>query len=171
MRLGFRRLEDALADVSSPRPQMTAICNGLAAYGGIIPFGATFLNFVSYAAGAVRLSSLSHFRVLNIATHDSIGLGEDGPTHQPVETVAWLRTLPNMQVHRPADGNETSASYMVALKSQHTPSTLCFSRQNLPQLANSSVEKAVKGAYVLEEVENGTLEIAEADCPLPSLRY
>lgn len=101
---------------------MTAICNGLAAYGGIIPFGATFLNFVSYAAGAVRLSALSHFRVLNIATHDSIGLGEDGPTHQPVETVAWLRTLPNMQVHRPADGNETSACYMVALKSQHTPS-------------------------------------------------
>ncbi|KAJ9101705.1 Transketolase [Naganishia friedmannii] len=133
---------------------MVAIANGLCAYGGIIPFTATFLNFVSYAAGAVRLSALSHFRVLNIATHDSIGLGEDGPTHQPVETVAWLRALPNMQVWRPADGNETSAAYLVCLKSTHTPSTLCFSRQNLPQLANSSIEKAVRGAYVLEEVEN-----------------
>lgn len=138
---------------------MIAAANGLAAYGGIIPFTATFLNFVSYAAGAVRLSSLSHFRVLNIATHDSIGLGEDGPTHQPVETVAWLRSLPNHQVHRPADGNECSASYLVALKSQHTPSTLCFSRQNLPQLAGSSVEKAAKGAYVLEDVENPDLTL------------
>jgi transketolase len=79
---------------------MTAICNGIAAYGGLIPFGATFLNFVSYAAGAVRLSALSHLRVLQIATHDSIGLGEDGPTHQPVETAAWLRALPNLAFWR-----------------------------------------------------------------------
>ena len=110
---------------------MTAICNGLAAYGGIIPFGATFLNFVSYAAGAVRLSALSHLRVLNVATHDSIGLGEDGPTHQPVETAAWLRALPNLAFWRPADGNETSASYLVSILSQHTPSVLAFSRQNV----------------------------------------
>jgi transketolase len=88
---------------------MTAICNGLAAYGGIIPFGATFLNFVSYAAGAVRLSALSHLRVLNVATHDSIGLGEDGPTHQPVETAAWLRAVPNLAFWRPADGNEVTS--------------------------------------------------------------
>ncbi|KAI5452639.1 Transketolase [Naganishia albida] len=141
---------------------MVAIANGMCAYGGIIPFTATFLNFVSYAAGAVRLSALSHFRVLNIATHDSIGLGEDGPTHQPVETVAWLRALPNMQVWRPADGNETSAAYLVCLKSQHTPSTLCFSRQNLPQLANSSIEKAARGGYVLEDVQG------EADITLVS---
>jgi transketolase len=138
---------------------MTAIANGLAAYGGLIPFVATFLNFVSYAAGAVRLSALSHFRVLQVATHDSIGLGEDGPTHQPVETVAHLRALPNMQVWRPADGNETSAAYLVALNSQHTPSTLAFSRQNLPQLANSSIEKSAKGAYVLEEVENADITL------------
>lgn len=138
---------------------MTAIANGLCAYGGIIPFVATFLNFVSYAAGAVRLSSLSHFRVLQIATHDSIGLGEDGPTHQPVETVAWLRALPNMQVWRPADGNETSAAYLVALNSVHTPSTLCFSRQNLPHLANSSIEKAARGGYVAEEVENADITL------------
>ncbi|WWD22119.1 transketolase [Kwoniella shandongensis] len=133
---------------------MTAICNGLAAYGGLIPFGATFLNFVSYAAGAVRLSALSHLRVIQVATHDSIGLGEDGPTHQPVETAAWLRALPNLAFWRPADGNETSASYLVSILSQHTPSVLAFSRQNLPQLAGSSIEKAARGGYVVEDVEN-----------------
>lgn len=138
---------------------MVAIANGLAAYGGIIPFTATFLNFVSYAAGAVRLTALSHFRVLNIATHDSIGLGEDGPTHQPVETVAWLRALPNMMVWRPADGNETSAAYLVCIKSSSTPSTLCFSRQNLPQLEGSSIEKAAKGGYVLQEAANADITI------------
>lgn len=138
---------------------MTAMANGLAAYGGIIPFTATFLNFVSYAAGALRLSALSHLRVLNIATHDSIGLGEDGPTHQPVETVAHFRALPNCQVWRPADGNETSAAYLVALKSQHTPSVLCFSRQNLPHLAGSSIEKAAHGGYVVEECENADITL------------
>lgn len=119
---------------------MNAIANGLAAYGGIIPFVATFLNFVSYAAGAVRLSALSHFRVLNVATHDSIGLGEDGPTHQPVETAAWLRATPNLAFWRPADGNETSATYLVALKSQHTPSVMAFSRQNVRLLSAISPE-------------------------------
>ena len=79
---------------------MEAISNGLAAYGGIIPFCSTFLNFVSYAAGAVRLSALSHLRVITVATHDSIGLGEDGPTHQPVETAAWLRAVPNLAFWR-----------------------------------------------------------------------
>lgn len=138
---------------------MTAICNGIAAYGGLIPFGATFLNFVSYAAGAVRLSALSHLRVLQVATHDSIGLGEDGPTHQPVETAAWLRATPNLAFWRPADGNETSGAYLVAILSQHTPSVLAFSRQNLPQLANSSIEKATKGGYVLNDVENADLTI------------
>lgn len=138
---------------------MTAICNGIAAYGGLIPFGATFLNFVSYAAGAVRLSALSHLRVLNIATHDSIGLGEDGPTHQPVETAAWLRALPNMMFWRPADGNETSASYLVALKSAHTPSTLALTRQNLPQLEGSSIENASKGGYVLEEAKDADITL------------
>jgi transketolase len=118
---------------------MGSIMNGLHAYGGIIPFGGTFLNFVSYAAGAVRLSALSHHQVIWVATHDSIGLGEDGPTHQPVETVAWLRATPNTAVWRPADGNETSAAYLVALKSKSTPSVLALSRQNLPQLENSTV--------------------------------
>ena len=85
---------------------MSAILNGLAAYGALIPFGATFLNFITYAWGAVRLSALSHLRALYIMTHDSIGLGEDGPTHQPIETLAALRALPNILTLRPADGNE-----------------------------------------------------------------
>lgn len=130
---------------------MGAIMNGLHAYGAIVPFGGTFLNFVSYAAGAVRLSALSNHQVIWVATHDSIGLGEDGPTHQPVETVAWLRALPNCAVWRPADGNETSAAYLVALKSKQTPSVLCLSRQNLPQLENSTLENASKGGYVVHE--------------------
>ncbi|EIW65463.1 hypothetical protein TREMEDRAFT_57994 [Tremella mesenterica DSM 1558] len=138
---------------------MVAICNGLAAYGGVIPFNATFLNFVSYAAGAVRLAALSHFRMICVATHDSIGLGEDGPTHQPVETAAWLRAMPNLAFWRPADGNETSAAYMVALLSTGTPSVMALSRQNLPQLEGSTIQKATKGAYVLEEVENADLTI------------
>lgn len=111
---------------------MGAIMNGLAAYGTIIPYGGTFLNFVSYAAGALRLSSLSQIRVIWVATHDSIGLGEDGPTHQPIETLAHFRALPNCMVWRPADGNEISAAYYVALTSKHTPSIMALSRQNLP---------------------------------------
>lgn len=138
---------------------MTAICNGIAAYGGLIPFGATFLNFVSYAAGAVRLSALSHLRVLNIATHDSIGLGEDGPTHQPVETAAWLRATPNIMFWRPADGNETSAAYKLAIESAHTPSVLALSRQNLPQLEGSSIERAAKGGYVVHDEKDAAITI------------
>ncbi|KAI5284155.1 Transketolase [Ascosphaera aggregata] len=138
---------------------MAAIMNGLAAYGGLIPAGGTFLNFVSYAAGAVRLSALSRVRTIYIATHDSIGLGEDGPTHQPVETIAHFRALPNCMVWRPADGNETSAAYYCALTSTHTPSILALTRQNLPQLENSSIEKALRGGYVAYEVENAAVTL------------
>ena len=154
---------------------MGAIMNGLAAYGGIIPFGGTFLvsanptfmplvlnylqNFVSYAAGAVRLSALSGHQVIWVATHDSIGLGEDGPTHQPIETAAHFRAMPNMHFWRPADGNETSAAYLVALKAKTTPSIISLSRQNLPQLENSTIEHAAKGGYVVHEVEGEHLTI------------
>ncbi|KAK9448303.1 Transketolase, thiamine diphosphate binding domain-containing protein [Limtongia smithiae] len=138
---------------------MGAIMNGLAAYGGLIPFGGTFLNFVSYAAGAVRLSALSEVRVIWVATHDSIGLGEDGPTHQPIETLAHFRAMPNMMVWRPADGNECSAAYKVALTSKHTPSIMALSRQNLPQLPTSSIEKASKGGYVVVEVADADVTI------------
>jgi len=136
--------------------------NGLAAYGTIIPFGGTFLNFVSYAAGAVRLSALSKVRVITVATHDSIGLGEDGPTHQPIETVAHFRATPNLMVWRPADGNEVSAAYYVALSSKETPSILALSRQNLPHLHGSGVEPAAKGGYVLLDVENPDITLASS---------
>ncbi|KAI8998852.1 transketolase [Trametes punicea] len=138
---------------------MGAIANGLHAYGGIIPFAATFLNFVSYAAGAVRLSALSKHQVIWIATHDSIGLGEDGPTHQPIETAVHLRAIPNLDFWRPADGNETSAAYYSALTRRHTPSILSLSRQNLPNLEGSSIERALKGGYVVHEVEGEDLTI------------
>ncbi|KAK4203270.1 putative transketolase : dihydroxyacetone synthase [Triangularia verruculosa] len=138
---------------------MGAIMNGLAAYGTIIPYGGTFLNFVSYAAGAVRLSALSRVRAIWVATHDSIGLGEDGPTHQPVEVLTHFRALPNCMVWRPADGNETSAAYYIALTSKHTPSIIALSRQNLPQLEGSTIEKAMKGGYVLHEQEGADITL------------
>ena len=138
---------------------MAGMMNGLAAYGTIIPFGGTFLNFVSYAAGSVRLSALSHCRVIYVATHDSIGLGEDGPTHQPIETLAHFRALPNMMVWRPADGNETSAAYYVALTSKSTPSILALTRQNLPQLENSTLENGIKGGYVSVENEKADITL------------
>ncbi|KAI2057301.1 Transketolase [Ophidiomyces ophidiicola] len=138
---------------------MAAIMNGMAAYGTLIPASGTFLNFVSYAAGAVRLSALSQVRVLYVATHDSIGLGEDGPTHQPIETLAHFRALPNIMVWRPADGNETSAAYYSALTSKSTPSILALTRQNLPHLEGSSVEKALKGGYMALEAENADITL------------
>jgi len=138
---------------------MAAIMNGISAYGTLIPAGGTFLNFMSYAAGAVRLSSLSHQRVIYVATHDSIGLGEDGPTHQPIETLVHFRALPNMMVWRPADGNETSAAYYMALTSKSTPSILALTRQNLPQLENSTLENGIKGGYVAIEAENADITL------------
>ncbi|KAJ2766153.1 Transketolase, partial [Coemansia nantahalensis] len=128
---------------------MAAICNGMAAYGAVVPFASTFLNFISYAAGASRLSALSRLRVLYIMTHDSIGLGEDGPTHQPIETMAMLRATPNYLNFRPADGNEVSGAYMAALQHADRPSVLSLTRQNLPQLEGSSVEQTLKGGYEL----------------------
>jgi len=138
---------------------MAAVMNGMCAYGTIIPAGGTFLNFVSYAAGAVRLSSLSHQRVIYVATHDSIGLGEDGATHQPIETLAHFRALPNMMVWRPADGNETSAAYYMALTAKNTPSILALTRQNLPQLENSTLENGIKGGYVALEDKDAQITL------------
>ncbi|KAK0898841.1 Transketolase [Friedmanniomyces endolithicus] len=154
---------------------MAAIMNGLAAYGTVIPAGGTFLNFVSYAAGAVRLSALSHQRVIYIATHDSIGLGEDGPTHQPIETLAHFRALPNFMVWRPADGNETSAAYYVALTSQNTPSLLALTRQNLPQLEGSTVANGIKGGYVALENKDAHVTLvatgSEVSLCLEAVKY
>jgi len=130
---------------------MAAICNGLFAYGGLRPFCATFFNFAGYALGAIRLSALSKFGVIYIMTHDSIGLGEDGPTHQPVEMCESIRSMPNINLMRPADCNETSACYGIALEQHETPSVICLSRQTLPGLAGSCAEKAKKGGYILSD--------------------
>lgn len=132
---------------------MAAICNGLFAYGGIRPFCATFLNFAGYALGSIRVSALSKFGVLYVMTHDSIGLGEDGPTHQPVEMIESLRSMPNINVYRPADSNEMSMAYKSALETHATPSVICCSRGGLPALENSSIEGALKGAYTLIDSE------------------
>lgn len=128
---------------------MAAICNGIAAFGGLLPYCATFMNFIGYAAGSVRLSALSHFRVLYVATHDSIGLGEDGPTHQPVEMMESLRATPNMFVYRPADQNETSACYALALANSHAPAVFALARAASPYMPGTSFDKALKGGYVV----------------------
>ncbi|KAK5170378.1 Transketolase [Saxophila tyrrhenica] len=154
---------------------MAGIMNGMSAYGTVIPAGGTFLNFVSYAAGSVRLSSLSHQRVIYIATHDSIGLGEDGPTHQPIETLAHFRALPNMMVWRPADGNECSAAYYMALTSTETPSILALTRQNLPQLEGSTIENGIKGGYVALEDKSAQITLvstgSEVSICLEAVKY
>eukprot|EP00592_Proboscia_alata_P006488 CAMPEP_0194357166 /NCGR_PEP_ID=MMETSP0174-20130528/4680_1 /TAXON_ID=216777 /ORGANISM="Proboscia alata, Strain PI-D3" /LENGTH=713 /DNA_ID=CAMNT_0039127071 /DNA_START=171 /DNA_END=2312 /DNA_ORIENTATION=+ len=143
---------------------MSAICNGLFAFssgndGSLLrPFCATFLTFAGYALGAMRLSALSKFGVLYIMTHDSIGLGEDGPTHQPIETLENLRSIPNINVWRPADYEETKASYVSAVDNLTTPTVICASRSTLKLLTGKScMEKAQKGGYVLQDVEKPQL--------------
>jgi transketolase len=138
---------------------MGAICNAIALHGsGLIPYGATFLVFTDYMRNAIRLSALSEAGSIWVMTHDSVALGEDGPTHQPVEHVASLRVIPNLLVMRPADGNETSGAYKVAIENRHRPTLLALSRQNLPNLAGSSIEAVTKGAYILSDSE-GTPDI------------
>jgi transketolase len=136
---------------------MGALCNGLFAYGGFRPYCATFLNFAGYMMGAIRLSALSRFGILYVFTHDSIGLGEDGPTHQPIETLENLRSMPNINVFRPADSNEMNAAYQVALAKKETPTAICCSRSKVPAFYGSSVEKACKGGYVAVDVEDCAL--------------
>jgi len=131
---------------------MGAICNGIALHNsGLIPYCATFLVFADYMRAAIRLSALSQAGVIYVMTHDSIGLGEDGPTHQPVETIASLRAIPNLIVLRPADGTETSAAYKVAVEHRKTPTLIALSRQNLPNLPGASVEGVARGAYVVDD--------------------
>jgi transketolase len=131
---------------------MGAICNGIALHGsGLIPYGATFLIFTDYMRASIRLSALSQAGAIWVMTHDSIGQGEDGPTHQPIETLASLRAIPNLTVIRPADGNETSGAYKVAIEraKHNAPTLLAFTRQNVPNLANTSVEGVAKGGYIV----------------------
>ncbi|NET35002.1 MAG: transketolase [Cyanothece sp. SIO1E1] len=138
---------------------MGAICNGIALHNsGLIPYGATFLIFTDYMRAAIRLSALAEAGVVWVMTHDSIALGEDGPTHQPVETIASLRAIPNLVVIRPADGNETSGAYKVAIANRKRPTLMAFTRQGLPNLAGSSIDGVAQGAYVVDDCE-GTPEV------------
>lgn len=138
---------------------MAAVLNGIAYHNsGLIPYGGTFLVFADYMRGSMRLSALSELGVIYVLTHDSIGVGEDGPTHQPIETIASLRAMPNLLVFRPGDGNETSGAYKIAIQNRKRPSALCLSRQNTPNQANSSVEKVAYGGYILEDCD-GTPDI------------
>ena len=134
---------------------MAAAMNGLCLHGGLRPYGGTFLAFADYCRGAIRLSALMGLPVTYVMTHDSIGLGEDGPTHQPVEHVASLRAMPNLNVFRPADAVETAECWELAVMSDATPSVLCLSRQGLPTLriAHDDDNLSARGAYVLREAE------------------
>ena len=129
---------------------MAAAMNGMALHGGVIPYGGTFLIFSDYCRNAIRLSALQKTRVIYVMTHDSIGLGEDGPTHQPIEQVMSLRLIPNLNVFRPADIIETAECWNLALSTPETPSVLCLSRQNLKQVRDSGEMLSGKGAYRLK---------------------
>ncbi len=143
---------------------MAAVMNGLALYGELIPYGGTFLIFSDYCKPSIRLSALMGLKVIYVFSHDSIGLGEDGPTHQPIEQLAGLRAIPNLNVFRPADINETFECWEIALKSENTPSAIALSRQKVPYInpKNSKENKCEKGAYVvnLTSHENNVTLIA-----------
>jgi len=136
---------------------MAAVMNGLALHGGFIPYGGTFLVFADYMRGAMRLSALMGLRVVYVLTHDSIGLGEDGPTHQAVETIASLRAIPGFNVFRPCDPIETAECWAIALDDNRTPSGLVLSRQEVPTLRteHTNENRSARGAYILAEAEGG----------------
>ncbi|MGL4824805.1 MAG: transketolase-like TK C-terminal-containing protein, partial [Alphaproteobacteria bacterium] len=130
---------------------MAAAVNGLALYGGLIPYGGTFLTFSDYARPAIRLAALMEIPSIYVMTHDSIGLGEDGPTHQPVEHLMALRAMPNLNVFRPADSVEVAECWELAITSSRTPSLLALSRQGVPTLRTQKGFLSAKGAYILRE--------------------
>jgi transketolase len=139
---------------------MSAIMNGLALHGGVKPFGATFLMFSEYARNALRMAALMKINPIFVYTHDSIGLGEDGPTHQPVEQTASLRLIPNMAVWRPCDTAESLVAWAEAVKAADHPSCLIFSRQNLPFISRSAQQLAdiQRGGYVIRAAEEGAAQ-------------
>ncbi|MFN9278706.1 MAG: transketolase [Betaproteobacteria bacterium] len=142
---------------------MAAIMNGVALHGGYIPYGGTFLTFSDYSRNAIRMAALMKQRVIHVFTHDSIGLGEDGPTHQSVEHAASLRLIPNLDVWRPADTAETVVAWTMAIGNAERPTALLLSRQNLPYLPKAGLDEIGKGAYVLAEpAEVGLKKKAQA---------
>ena len=141
---------------------MGAILNGMALHGGILPFGGTFLIFYEYMKPAYRLSHLMELPTIMVYTHDSIAVGEDGPTHQPVETLIAIRSVPNACVFRPADSNETSYAWLTALQRHNAPTALVLTRQSVPTLDRSKLAAAsgtLKGAYVLSEAKDGKPQV------------
>jgi transketolase len=133
---------------------MAAAMNGLALHGGLIPYGGTFFVFTDYMRPAIRLAALMHSQAIHVLTHDSIGLGEDGPTHQPIEHLASFRAMPNVITLRPADALETAEAWEIALKTTTAPTLLVLSRQAVPALRDSAtVNKTALGAYVLAEAD------------------
>jgi transketolase len=137
---------------------MGAIVNGMAYHGGLIPYGATFMVFSDYLRPAIRISALSHLGSIWVFTHDSIGVGEDGPTHQPVEQLAALRAIPNLITLRPADANEVAIAWQIAIQNRHRPTALVLTRQNLPTLDRTiyaPAEGLRKGAYVMADLGQG----------------
>ena len=132
---------------------MAAAMNGMALHGGVVPYGGTFLVFSDYARNAIRMSALQHAQAIYVLTHDSIGLGEDGPTHQPVEHTMSLRMIPGLLVFRPADAMETAEAWELALRNTNRPSALILTRQNLPALRSDTELKSAKGAYRLKAAE------------------
>ena len=134
---------------------MCAMMNGITLHGGFVPYGGTFLVFSDYARNALRMAALMKIRVVYVFTHDSIGLGEDGPTHQPVEHAATLRLIPNMDVWRPCDTVESAVAWGAALERANGPTALLFSRQNVPFVKRASLEDIKKGAYVLSDAPSG----------------
>ncbi|MEK9755266.1 MAG: transketolase C-terminal domain-containing protein, partial [Rhodospirillaceae bacterium] len=140
---------------------MAAVMNGMALHGGFIPYGGTFLVFADYMKGAMRLSSLMGQRVVYVLTHDSIGLGEDGPTHQPVETLAMLRAMPNFRVFRPCDAVETAECWALALETTDGPSGMVLTRQGVPlqRTEHTTENLCARGGYVLAEAEGGERKV------------
>ncbi len=139
---------------------MSAICNGLSLHGGLIPYEGTFLTFSDYARNALRMAALMKMQNIFVYTHDSIGLGEDGPTHQPVEHTASLRLMPNMSVWRPCDTVETAIAWRYAIERRDGPTSLVLTRQGLPYQARSATQlaDAARGGYVLKDTD-GTPDI------------
>ena len=138
---------------------MAAAMNGMSLHGGVIPYSGTFLAFADYSRAAIRLGALMEARVIHVMTHDSIGLGEDGPTHQPVEQVASLRAIPNLLVFRPADAVEAAECWKVALQSARTPSVMTLSRQKTPHVRTAGGDLSAKGAYELLAAEGGEAQV------------
>lgn len=140
---------------------MAAVSNGLAAYAPntIIPVTSSFFMFYLYAAPAVRMGALQHLQIIHVATHDSIGMGEDGPTHQPIELAALYRAMPNILYIRPGDSEETAGAWIAAINAKKTPSIISTSRQALPQLTKTRRDGVARGAYVLSEEESATLTL------------